>query len=148
MKNNNDLKKFLEKSKIDAEIIKAPSTKTAQKASEALGVNNVVKSIVFAASGKGILAIVRGEDRVDFQKLKKAAKKTCNTASPEQVFKFTSYPAGGVPPLSTGLETYIDKSVVKLEEVYAGAGTPNHLIRIKAKDIVKYSKGKVVDISK
>ncbi len=149
MKSSADLKKFLDENNIKAEILDVPNTKTAKLASVALGMdrNIVAKSVVFAAKNKAVVAVILGSDRADFQKLRQAAGETCNTASPEEVLKYTGYKAGGVPPVSSGVDTYIDKKVIELDVCYAGGGDENHLIRISPKDILKYSKGKVADIA-
>src|SRR3989338_5539264 len=117
MKDFRDLKKFLDESRIKAEIIDVPNTRTARLASVALGLgrNIVAKSVVFAAKNKAVIAVILGSDRVDFQKLRQAAGETCNTASPEEVLRYTGYKAGGVPPVSSDADTYIDKKVMELD---------------------------------
>lgn len=150
MKGSSDLQKFLDENNIDAEIIDVPNTRTAGLASAALGVdrNIVAKSVVFTVKNKAVIAVILGSGRVDFQKLRQAAGETCNTASPEEVLRYTGYKAGGVPPVSSGVETFIDAKVMEHDECYAGGGDENHLIRISPKDILKYSNGKVVDVTK
>jgi prolyl-tRNA editing enzyme YbaK/EbsC (Cys-tRNA(Pro) deacylase) len=151
MKSNKDLLAFVKENKISAEIKELKDrTQTTKEAAAAIGIgiNQIAKSIVFATpSGKGILAVLKGADRVDYRKLKSAAGHTCNTASPQEVLKLTGYAVGGVPPVSTGVETYIDSKVMDLEECCAGAGTPHHLVKMKPNDILKFSNGKVVELS-
>ena len=108
-----------------------------------------IKSVVFVTkSGHGLICVVQGTKRVDFQKIQKIIGETINTASPDEVLKYTGYKAGGVPPLSTGLKTIIDENVLKLRECYAGGGTDTHLIRISPDDIKKYSNGIIGEIKK
>ncbi|MBI2673502.1 hypothetical protein HYX19_04525 [Candidatus Woesearchaeota archaeon] len=152
MKNNKDLQNYLEDNNIKAEILKLDgNTKTAHDAANVLNVDkkHIVKSVVFIRkSGKPIIAIVSGEDRVSFDKIERYIKETINTASSEEVLKSTGYIAGGVPPIGTGIETFIDEKIDKMDICFAGGGTINHILKISAKDIIKFSRGIIFDIKK
>lgn len=152
MNDNKDLQNYLGKNKINADILELDrNTKTAHDAANVLNVDkkSIVKSVVFVRkSGKPIIAIVNGEDRVSFGKIENYIKETINTASPEEVLKLTGYVAGGVPPIGTDVETFVDERVAKMYLCYAGGGTQNHILRISARDIIKFSKGIILDIKK
>ncbi len=152
MKDNKDLQNYLGENNIKAEILKLNmNTKTAHDAAKVLNVDkkHIVKSVVFMRkSGKPIMAIVNGEDRVSFDKIEKYIKETVNTASLEEVLKSTGYIAGGVPPIGTGIETIIDEKIAKMDICFAGGGTITHILKISAKDIIKFSRGIILDIKK
>jgi len=150
MKTDKDLKKFIDENSIDAEIIEVKKgSKTVKEAAVASGIHSdiIVKSVVFVTkSGHGLICIIQGKHRVDFQKVEGIIGETVNTASPDDVLNYTKYKAGGVPPISTGLKTIIDENVLKLRECYAGGGTDTHLVRISPDDIKKYSNGIIGEI--
>ncbi len=152
MKDNKDLQNYLEKNKINATILKLDgNTKTAHDAADVLKVDkkHIVKSVVFIRKGgKPLIAIVSGEDRASFDKIENYIKETINTASPEDVLNLTGYVAGGVPPIGTDVETFVDEKVAKMDVCYAGGGTQNHILKISTKDIIKFSKGTILDIKK
>src|SRR3990172_11208611 len=143
MKTDKDLRKFIDEHNINAEIKEVrKGSKTVREAAVALGIpaEIIVKSVVFVTkSGYGLICVIQGKHRVDFQKVQKIIGETINTASPDDVLNYTKYKAGGVPPISTGIKTIIDENVLKLRECYAGGGTDTHLIRMKPYDIKKYS---------
>ena len=152
MKNEENLQKFLDDNKISAEIVYIEKgSKTVKEAAISMGISAAViaKSVVFVTkSQQGLICVIQGNKRVDFKKVEKIVGETINTASPEEVLRYTQYKAGGVPPVSTGLKSIIDEDVMKLEECYAGGGSDSHLLKINPDDIKKYSSAAVAEIKK
>lgn len=152
MKDHLDLQEFLKKNNIYGEILEMPRlTKTAQMAAEVLGVpaDSIVKSVVFVTkSGAGVVGIVPGSRKVSHQKLESVIGETVNTASPEQVLALTGYKAGAVPPVGTGLRTFIDGDVLKNDFCIAGGGSDQHLIRISTHVLKKATNAVTADIKK
>ena len=123
-----------------------------EEAAEATGVNknDVVKSLVFLSnSGEVIIAILRGDTKLDERKLAATINASGVTkATPNKILQETGYLVGGVPPIGhkKPISTIIDKKVLEKEIVYAGGGSENHLLRISPLDIVRVQNAVVADI--
>lgn len=109
-------------------------TRTAEDAARAVGcdVAQIVKSLAFVAGDEVVLALVSGPNRLDEAKLAHAAgvdPAAVRRASAEEVRAATSYAVGGVPPLGhpAPLRTWIDLDLLGHHEVWAAAGTPQHV---------------------
>jgi prolyl-tRNA editing enzyme YbaK/EbsC (Cys-tRNA(Pro) deacylase) len=61
----------------------------------------------------------------------------------------TGYPIGGVPPLAhtQPIETFIDEDLLKYEEIWAAAGTPNAVFRLSPQELALITRGKVEKIT-
>ena len=132
-------------------IILENSARTAQDAATALNckVGAIVKSLLFKAENTFILCLVAGDKRCSLNKLKKIKdKKDISMASPEEVKGQTGYTIGGVSPVGhlEEIEIIIDNSLERFNELFAAAGHPNCVFKIKFKDIQKITNGKVEDI--
>ena len=123
-----------------------------EEAAEATGVNknDVVKSLVFLSnSGEVIIAILRGDTKLDERKLAATINASGVTkATPNKILQETGYLVGGVPPIGhkKPIRTIIDKKVLEKEIVYAGGGSENHLLRISPPDIARVQNAVVADI--
>jgi prolyl-tRNA editing enzyme YbaK/EbsC (Cys-tRNA(Pro) deacylase) len=139
---------------VDAEVIEIPqSTRTSQEAAEALGcsVSQIAKSIVFQSkSGKAIMVIASGSNRIDEKKIEKEIGEKIGRASPDFVRGSTGFVIGGVPPLGHEKEIvkFIDRDLEKFEDVWAAAGTPNSVFKIKFIDLRRITKAKILDVKK
>ncbi len=148
---NKDLKKFLYDKKINAEIITLKGTViTVEQASRELGVpeNSFIKTITFASDSGPILVMVKGEDRIDTKKVEALVGEKVKMVPFGEVAKLIGYPAGGVPPIGTGLKTIIDPRVREMEYVYGGGGDEFHLLKITPDEILKFSNGTLADVRK
>ena len=138
---------------IAGEIIRpgAP-TPTVEAAAVALGVSpeQVVKSLLFLVDRHPYLVIVRGTARVNTKKLLKGVGgKKARIATREEVERITGFPVGGTPPFAhrEALPVLIDRGVLSMEEVYAGGGSTDVMLRIRAADLLSASGGRVVDVA-
>ncbi|MBW8058110.1 MAG: YbaK/EbsC family protein [candidate division NC10 bacterium] len=138
---------------IAGEIIRpgAP-TPTVEAAAVALGVSleEVVKSLLFLVDRHPYLVIVRGTARVNTKKLLKGVGgKKARIATREEVERITGFPVGGTPPFAhrEALPVLIDRAVLSMEEVYAGGGSTDVMLRIRAADLLSASGGRVVDVA-
>jgi Cys-tRNA(Pro) deacylase len=126
---------------VEHEIIHLPSSsRTAQLAAEALGVpvSSVVKSLVFMADGRPVLALVDGEATVDTDALTRELEaEEVTFARGREVRELTGYKPGAVPPvgLATGLPVVADPAVFAPDVVYCGGGTTQTMLRIRAADL-------------
>ena len=132
-------------------IVLENSARTAKDAATALGCNvgAIVKSLLFKNDDSFSLCLVAGDKRCSLNKLKKIkTQKNISMASPEEVKTQTGYTIGGVSPVGhvKKTEIFIDKSLERFNILYAAAGHPNCVFKIRNEDIQKITNGKVEDI--
>jgi prolyl-tRNA editing enzyme YbaK/EbsC (Cys-tRNA(Pro) deacylase) len=128
------------------------STRTATDAARAVGcdVAQIVKSLVFRGreSGRPIMAVVSGANRVDERKLSRAAGEKVGKADAEFVREHTGFAIGGVAPLGHPhpILTFIDEDLTRLERIWAAAGTPNALFELTPAELAVLSGGRVAQL--
>ena len=128
------------------------STRTAQLAADAVGTSlgSIVKSLVFIADDeRTVLALVAGDQRADGDKIARSVNaRTARMANGEEVRARTSYAIGGVPPVAhpDPLETLVDQTLLRFETLWAAAGAPNTLFEIETQELLKLTRGRVLDI--
>jgi prolyl-tRNA editing enzyme YbaK/EbsC (Cys-tRNA(Pro) deacylase) len=122
--------------------------KTVEQAGRKVPVEKIVKSIVMVDSnGNPLLAILRAQSRVSFRKIKKLlAVKDVRLAGPEEVLKFSGFPAGGVAPFNSIKTVLLDPTVLENEICFAGGGDVDKLLKVKTHDIVEIVQPRIVDI--
>ncbi len=129
------------------------STRTAQEAAARVGVEvgQIVKSLIFrtAESGRPILVLTSGANRVNEQKLASYVGEPVVRADAEFVRAVTGFAIGGVPPVGhlQAMETYIDRHLLQYEKIWAAAGTPNAIFELTPHDLQAMTGGKVVDVT-
>ncbi len=138
---------------LSLQVIELPdSTRTAVEAAQAIGcqVGQIVKSLVFKGkrSEKPILVIASGSNRVNEKTIESLITEPLGKADADFVRQSTGFVIGGVPPLghSEALETFIDEDLFQYEEVWAAAGTPHAVFRLKPDDLPRMTGGKIINI--
>ncbi|MFZ5354448.1 MAG: aminoacyl-tRNA deacylase [Bacillota bacterium] len=97
--------------------------------------------------GRLIVAIVKGEDRVSKDKLKKlTGSSKMRTLNADEILQQTGYPCGGVPSFGYEAEFIVDRRVMEKEMIISGGGSPNSLIKTSPTEIVRVNNGRVEDI--
>ncbi len=134
-------------------VVELPaSTRTAVEAAQAVGcdVGQIVKSLVFkgAASGKPVLVIASGANRVNEKKLAEWLGEPAAKADADFVRQQTGFVIGGVPPAGhvQPIATFVDKDLLQYGQIWAAAGTPNAVFQLTPDDLVKITRGRVVEI--
>jgi len=128
------------------------STRTSAEAAQAVGcrVGQIAKSLVFRAqkSGRAVLVIASGANRVDEGRLAELLGEPIGRASPDFVREHTGYAIGGVAPVGhpSPLPIYIDADLLSFDEIWAAAGTPNAVFPLPSADLPALTGGRVVDI--
>lgn len=130
--------RFLEAAKVlghGVEVRRFPEgTKTAADAARAVGcdIGQIVKSLVFMADGRAVLALTSGANRVDTARLAElAGAAEATRANADEVRAATGYAIGGTPPFGHArpISAFIDQDLLGYEEVWAAAGTPDSVFR-------------------
>ncbi|HET9911671.1 MAG TPA: YbaK/EbsC family protein [Anaerolineales bacterium] len=130
----------------------AESTRTAQEAAERAGcqLGQIVKSLIFKGrdSGKPILVLTSGANRVDEKRISEYAGEAIGRADADFVRTVTGFAIGGVPPVGhlQKMETYLDEDFLQYGTIWAAAGTPNAIFELKTEDLEKITGGKVVRV--
>jgi len=111
--------------------------------------SDIAKSILFIAKdGSPHMVIILGHKRVDTNKLERIIGQKVRIAKPDEVLKHTDTRVGGVTPLGCQqVPKYIDKSLLEKEYVHSSAGSSYTTLLIKTKDLINYTKGKLVDVA-
>ena len=130
----------------------ADSTRTAQEAADRAGceLGQIVKSLIFKGkeSGKPILVLTSGANRVDEQRISEYAGEAIGRADADFVRAVTGFAIGGVPPFGhlQKIETYLDEDFLQYETIWAAAGTPNAIFELKTSDLQKMTDAKIARV--
>lgn len=131
----------------------AESTRTAQEAADRAGceLGQIVKSLIFKGkeTGKPILILASGPNRVNEKRIADYAGEGIGKADAEFVRTVTGFAIGGVPPIghAQAMETYLDEDFLKYQTIWAAAGTPNAIFELATEDLQKMTGGKIVSIT-
>ena len=139
---------------LDAAIRQMPeSTRTAQEAAAALGcdVAQIAKSLVFRGerSGKPVLVIASGADRVDEQRLAEVIGEPAGRPDADFVRARTGFGIGGVPPVGhvQPIRTLIEVRILGFDPIWAAAGTPHHVFPLSPAELRQMTGGEVVAVA-
>ena len=117
----------------------AESTRTAQEAAERVGVRlgQIVKSLIFKgkATGKPILVLTSGANRVDEKRIEEYAGEKIERAEANFVREVTGY--------ANPMETYLDEDLLQYDFIWAAAGTPNAVFELTPGDLQTMTGGQL-----
>lgn len=150
------LNEFIRAVEAEAKLVAVEGeTPTVEAAAQAVGTSpgNIVKSLIFVVSGEAVLVIASGVDRVALDVLAGeigTQRELIRLAKPDEVVEATGYPVGAVPPFghANNLSAYMDASLLDAEEVYAGGGASNVLLRTSPQEILRLSGANVIQLRK
>ena len=125
-------------------------TRTAVDAALAVGcdVGQIVKSLVFMAAGRPVVALVSGANRLDESRLGAAAGTPVTKAGAEMARSATGYAIGGVPPFghATEVPVFMDRDLLGHQVVWAAAGRPDSVFEIDPDRLRELSQATVADL--
>ena len=128
------------------------TTRTSADAAQAVGcqVEQIAKLIVFQGkqTHQPILVIASGPNRVNEKRIEEFISEPLRKADADYVRTHTGFVIGGVPPIGhqEKLEIFIDEDLLKYEEIWAAAGSPNAVFSLTPSDLVKMTGGRVISI--
>ena len=138
---------------VDLQVVEMPdSTRTAADAAAAIGceVAQIAKSLIFRGkeTGQPVLVVACGVNRVDEKKVAGLIGEAIGKADAEFVRTRTGFVIGGVPPVghAEALTTLIDADLLAYDEIWAAAGTPNAVFRLRPAELVTITGGLVADV--
>ena len=117
-------------------------TKTAQDAARAIGcdVGQIVKSLVFMADDRPVMAFTSGANRVNEVTLASLlGAREVRRATPEEARSATGFAVGGTPPFGhpTRLTCLVDRDLLTWDEIWAAAGTPDSVFPLTPADLLR-----------
>jgi prolyl-tRNA editing enzyme YbaK/EbsC (Cys-tRNA(Pro) deacylase) len=126
-------------------------TRTAEDAARAVGcgLGQIVKSLVFSAGGRPVVALVSGSNRLDPERLAGVAGGPVAKLDADTARAVTGFSIGGVPPFghASDLPVYVDRDLLGHDLVWAAAGRPDSVFAIAPGRLVELSRGQVADLS-
>jgi prolyl-tRNA editing enzyme YbaK/EbsC (Cys-tRNA(Pro) deacylase) len=135
-----------------APVMLDDAARTAQQAADALGVavGQIAKSIIFRRKSDeaAVLVVTSGDRRVDEKKVDALVGKT-GRADAEFVKARTGFTIGGVSPIAhaTPPVTLIDRELFRFDEIWAAAGHPHGVFRLRPQDLVSLTGAPVADVA-
>ena len=147
----NRFESWLAESEIGVTVKQFPSgTRTAVDAARAVGcdVGQIVKSLVFVAGGRPVVALVSGANRLDEGRLAAVAGSPVTKADAEIARTATGYAIGGVPPFGHALDVpvFMDRDLLGHAVVWAAAGRPDSVFEISPERLRELSQAEVADL--
>ena len=127
------------------------SARTAQEAADGLGVQlgQIAKSVIFRRKDDdvAVLVITSGDRRVDEKKLAALVGKV-GRANADFVKARTGFSIGGVSPVAhlTPPVTLIDQDLWRFDEIWAAAGHPHGVFRLRPDDLKRLTGAPVADV--
>ena len=126
-------------------------TPTAEAAAKAVGCElaQIVKSLVFDCKGSFAVALTPGDRRADAAKVAAAAgAPRARVASPEQVAAATGFEPGAVAPfpLPRVEHVLIDRSLLRHEIVWCGAGSDRHMLGLAPPELARLARARPYDL--
>lgn len=143
----------LEAAAIDTKILETPLARTAADAAAAIGceIDQIAKSIIFRGqdSGAALLFITAGGNRVDADKAAACANEPLGKADAALIRAQTGFAIGGVSPVGhvSPIRAFFDARLLEFDVIWAAAGTPHHVFRATASQILKISNAQVADFT-
>jgi prolyl-tRNA editing enzyme YbaK/EbsC (Cys-tRNA(Pro) deacylase) len=149
-----DLQTYMQEHGIQGEILRLDVlTPTVVSAAQALRVlpEQIVKSILFLVQGEPVLAVACGTLLVDQRTIAahySVGRKKVKLASPEVVLDISGFEVGAMPPFGhrRSLPTLLDPQVLQPNDVFAGGGDNNAMVRLSPQDILKVTHAEVLDL--
>jgi Cys-tRNA(Pro) deacylase len=129
------------------------SSETAEASATLLGVETVriVKSLIFAAKGEPVVALVPGDRRADMKGVAaELGVKKVRFASPEMVLEWSGFQVGAVPPVGHlhPMTILMDEGLPRDGFIYPAAGELNNAFETTFEDLAEMTGAKICSISK
>jgi len=125
-------------------------TRTAADAAAAVGceVAQIAKSIVFRAGDQAAVIVTSGANRVDAARASTALGRTLGRAEPDWVRTTTGFAIGGVAPVGhlTPPLMLLDEDLLLLDPIWAAAGSPRHVFRTTAAELLRITGARVAAV--
>ena len=128
------------------------AARTSQEAADVLGVQvgQIAKSVIFkrVSDDVAVLVVTSGDRRVDEAKVAAHAGPIAR-ADAQFVKLKIGFTIGGVAPVAhtSKVVTLIDRELFRFDDVWAAAGHPNAVFRMRPQDLVTLTAAPVCDVT-
>ncbi|MBA2475879.1 MAG: YbaK/EbsC family protein [Actinobacteria bacterium] len=142
---------FLRGAGAEARLEEFPEgTPTAKDAARAIGcrLEQVVKSVVVDCDGESVLVLAPGDRRIDTAKVARILRcARARVAAPAQVAASTGFAPGAVAPfpLREVRSVLMERTLLSLELVWVGAGSPRHMAGLAPTELARLAKARPMD---
>jgi prolyl-tRNA editing enzyme YbaK/EbsC (Cys-tRNA(Pro) deacylase) len=150
----NRVQEFLSAKGFSFDVRELPgSTRTAGEAADSIGctVAQIAKSLVFkeTRTQRPVLVVASGANRVSLNKIETATGWKLARADGNYVKEKVGFAIGGVPPVghTQPLATLLDIDLRKHETIWAAAGTPFAVFKLRPADLEPLTDGKWIDLA-
>ncbi|MBI4454127.1 aminoacyl-tRNA deacylase [Candidatus Woesearchaeota archaeon] len=146
------LEEYLKQEGVWYNFVDKPETIHTADAAEKAGIelNRVTKALVLLDQDKNpILAIIPGDCKLSFSKVKEAACiKKVRMVPFEEAENYSGYLLGATPMVhhKHKMKVILDKKLVQYESIYGGGGERTKLLELKTKEIIRLNDAVVADI--
>ncbi len=127
-------------------------TRTSADAAQAVGceVGQIAKSIVFRTmkTNRPVLVIASGPNRINEKRIEEKISEPIGKADADFVRQKTGFVIGGVPPVGhkEKMEIFIDEDLLRYEEIWAAAGTPNAVFKLTPSELIRMTGGQIISV--
>ena len=126
------------------------STRTAQDAANAVGceIGQICKSLVFCSGDTPVLFLVSGKNQLNVAQVSAHLGISLEKADDDFTKQKTGYSIGGIPPVAhtNPLTTYIDRTLLSYQHIWAAAGTPHSVFKLDSELLPVLTGGSVIDV--
>jgi prolyl-tRNA editing enzyme YbaK/EbsC (Cys-tRNA(Pro) deacylase) len=140
--NAKSIQDFLTAAGVEARVTELPSsTHTAKQAAAAIGcsIGQIAKSLVFrtAPEMEPVLVVASGANRVSEERIRAVIGQGVEMADPAFVLRATGFAVGGVPPFghASAITTILDRDLMQWDFLWASAGTPHAMVRLRPDEL-------------
>jgi len=148
-----DLESYLKNEKIWHKFIEKAETIRTADAAAASGVplEKLTKTLVLLdEANQPILAIIPGDCKLSFGKLRKATGAKSLRLSPfSEAESYSGYPPGGTPMLhhKNKMKVVVSSKLSAFDTIYGGGGSRRLILELKTEDVVRLNNAVVADIT-
>jgi len=148
-----DLEKYLKESGAWHRFVDKPETIHTADAAQKAGIDlhKVTKSLIFLDQDKNpILAIIPGDCKLSFEKLKSASNSKKVWMVPfQEAEKYSGYLPGATPMVfhKIKMKVILDKKLIKFSSIFGGGGERTKLLEMKVSDVISLNNAVIADIT-
>lgn len=145
-----ELEEYLKGKNLWHKFIEKEETVHTADAAKATGLElaRITKSLVLKTDEGPVMAIIPGNRKLSFEKLKKVVGKA-RLVPFEEAKNYSGYEPGATPMIhhKVPMKVVVDESLLSDEVIYGGGGSRNKLLGMKVKDIIEENNAIVADIT-
>lgn len=147
----NNLESLLKNQNVDYSIFTDNfSLETASDGAKHYGISlaETTPTLILKTKDKYYAAIICGNTRISFKKLKQAlGVKDITMADPQTVLNLTGANVGEVSLVNREIITLIDNNVLKNKNCYGGCGVAKATLRINTHDLIRITNAQILDFT-